>query len=202
MRRATHAFAQLLLAGLALVVADDAPAEAVPAPVAAAPAAAVPAPVAAAPAAGSGYRPQSAYTSTASYGAPHFLIMCILLVFMAAGCYEAYLRYGNPEAARKKKKKHNTRGGGYGAVTTEEEVHTYVCTHKFIHTQIHKYTNIHTCIRAHAHATNTHMHTCTRTDTDMHTYALRATWRPHHSWPSSRASWGAVPVRQARASAR
>ena len=69
---------------------------------------------------GGHYHKESAYSSTASYGAPHFLILCILLVFAAAGCYEAYLRYGSPEANRKKKKKHNAVGG-YGAVTTEEE---------------------------------------------------------------------------------
>ena len=202
--RSTPIAAIILLAGFALVVADDAPAAAaLPAPVAAAPAAAAaaPKPVAAAaapvaaPSAGSGYRPQSAYTSTASYGAPHFLIMCILLVFTAAGCYEAYIRYGVPEAARKKKR-HNTLGA-YGAVTSEEEVvHTnaytrrYTCTDTYMHTRTYTCTQIHTCTHAHFSHLRTHAHT------------RRATWRPPHSWAISRASWGAVPVRQARASAR
>ena len=61
-------------------------------------------------------RSESAYTSGASYGAPHFLLLCILLVFAGAGAYEVYVRYGSPEA--KKKKKHHT---GYGSVGQEEE---------------------------------------------------------------------------------
>ena len=61
-------------------------------------------------------RSESAYTSGASYGAPHFLLLCILLVFAGAGAYEVYVRYGSPEA--KKKKKHHT---GYGSVEQEEE---------------------------------------------------------------------------------
>lgn len=132
----------LLLIGLALVGADEAPAkDAVPADEApaadAAPAEAAPAEAAAAAVStgsimdkvkntkapkvvGGGYRPESAYTSTASYGAPHFLIMCIMLVFLAAGCKEAYDRYGNKDAYKKKKKKHDTIGG-YGAVNKEDE---------------------------------------------------------------------------------
>lgn len=123
--------ALLLLAGLALAAADEAPAETAPeAPVEA------PAEGAAAPAAsvmdhvkkikapkvvGGGYAhkaEESHYSATASYGAPHFLLMCILLVFIAAGCKEAYDRYG-PDAKKHKKKKHNTIGG-YGAVDQDD----------------------------------------------------------------------------------
>jgi len=45
--------------------------------------------------------------------------MCIMLVFLAAGCKEAYDRYGGNSAAKKTKKKHDTIGG-YGAVDQEE----------------------------------------------------------------------------------
>jgi hypothetical protein len=108
MRRADLVGAWLCLAvGCALVVADenDEPA----------------AEPAAKPASTGGhYHKESAYTSGASYGAPHFLILCILLVFVAAGCKEAYDRYGSPEAKKKEKKKHDTIGG-YGSVGQEEE---------------------------------------------------------------------------------
>jgi len=66
-----------------------------------------------------GYTKESAYAGTANYGAPHFLILCIMLVFVAAGCKEAYDRYGNPEAQKTKKKKHDAIGS-YGAVEQEE----------------------------------------------------------------------------------
>ena len=102
----------LLLIGMALVGADEAPAEEAAPAEAAAPAASTGGimdkvkNVKAPKIVGGGYHPESAYTSTASYGAPHFLIMCIMLVFIAAGCKEAYDRYGNPEIKKQKKKRH------------------------------------------------------------------------------------------------
>ena len=109
-RRAT--LAVILLLGLVLVAADEAPpaedemADSAGKSAAEAPAGA-PAPgkagsimdrvkkIKAPKVVGGGYAKQaeeSKYSETASYGAPHFLIMCILLVFMAAGCKEAYDR--------------------------------------------------------------------------------------------------------------
>ena len=93
------AHATLLAAGLALVAGDSVPQSAARTTEVA-----------------SYGRSESAYTSGASYGAPHFLLLCILLVFAGAGAYEVYVRYGSPEA--KKKKKHHT---GYGSVEQEEE---------------------------------------------------------------------------------
>lgn len=106
-RRAT--LAVLLLLGLMLVVADEAPPAEDEVAETAGKSAAEAAPVAgkagsimdrvkkikAPKVVGGGYAKQaeeSKYSETASYGAPHFLIMCILLVFMAAGCKEAYDR--------------------------------------------------------------------------------------------------------------
>jgi len=69
---------------------------------------------------GGGYSQKSPYVGSGGYGFPHFFLLCTLLIFVLAGCFEAYQRYGNPEK-KHKKKRHETIGGEYGAVGQQDD---------------------------------------------------------------------------------